>query len=620
MNPSIRFITVTAAIIVAASSNCPGADDQPAQTLQGLTGQISDLKTAVPAPDKAPPLDSEWLPADINLKRMAEWAMRYLIRVPRKELNYEPVFQCFPSACPPIPEGHDVVVPCDSDARLDWEWYYMRDISGSKKGMDVEQAYHQRMRGYVDEEGIVWAPPGAYNEGNINARYEKKDYVIHIWGATKILKSLAEDYDRTQSPGSKAMARKIMLGLKGLMKWDDRGRCYSPCGQGALDAKRNPVPNGWNPQPAPLVESLATYYLVFQDNEALSFAKAYADGIIDGLQPDGVRFGPDGSFQAHSHCTMHAVWGVAHLGEVTGDRKYIDFAKRVWDWFSKRGTGGGWFPAAPDYPGDETCCVADMMSTAACIARSGYPEYFDYVERFLRNRISPAQFILTPEFVAKYSEQYKDAGEQKLKKALESLDKIQGGFLAGDGLIEWENNFLGAHYAGQQLVMIGCCIPEGMRSTYTAWDNTIAQRSETSLGPAGVYVSLCFTRDSKWGKVVSFMPEQGRLSVKAAVKETFFLRPPHWAPREPVRAFVNSRPVPVQWSGAYVQLAAKPGDEITITYPLISFTHHIEGIWKAVPNLRVTYTWLGNMITGVTPPAKGTPVFIGRPRVLPPAP
>ena len=53
------------------------------------------------------------------MKRMAEWALHYLIATPRKELGYEPVFQCNPLGCPPVPKGQDPVVACDTDARID---------------------------------------------------------------------------------------------------------------------------------------------------------------------------------------------------------------------------------------------------------------------------------------------------------------------------------------------------------------------------------------------------------------------------------------------------------------------------------------------------------------------
>ena len=268
------------------------------QTVKGLTGKVRDVTVRAPAPTSIPPVSAVERSADIDLQRMAQWAMNYLICSPRKEFDYEPVFQANPMNCPPVPGGHDVVVACDTDARMDWEWYYMREISGSTAGKDIEAAFHKRMLAYVRADGTVLSHPGCYNETDINKVYMEKDYVYHVWGATKILHS---------------------------------------------------IDNG------------------------------------------------------HSHTTMPALWGIAHLGVVTGDERYTTFAKRSWDFMLSRGTGAGWFPAVPGgHPTDETCLTSDMMSNAAMIARGGHPEYFDYVERYLRNRISPCVFIVTPEFEPEY--------------------------------------------------------------------------------------------------------------------------------------------------------------------------------------------------------------------------
>ena len=121
--------------------------------------------------------------------------------------------------------------------------------------------------------------------------------------------------------------------------------------------------------------------------------------------------------------------------------------------------------------------------------------------------------------------------------------------------------------------------------------------------------------------MVSFFPEQGRLTVKAGLKDTFFLRPPHWAPREDVRAFVNARAVPVNWSGSYVRFDADAGEELTMTYPLIRFTHEVEGLWPTGgPELKMTFTWLGNRVLDAAPAGGPTPLFTGKPRILPPVP
>jgi hypothetical protein len=196
--------------------------------------------------------------------------------------------------------------------------------------------------------------------------------------------------------------------------------------------------------------------------------------------------------------------------------------------------------------------------------------------------------------------------------------KFQGGIIGGSGLNDYENELLG-RVSG--FAMFGCCAPEGMRAIHTAWSNVIDRLPASPLGPAGVYVNMSLGRDSPWGRVVSFFPEQGRLTVKAKIKAAYFLRPPQWAPRGQVRAFVGTRPVCVRWSGGYVCFKARPGQELTITYPLISFSHKVEGLWKnTAPDLKIRFEWLGNMVISADPPAKKTPLFTGRPRLLPPPP
>ncbi len=595
------------------------ASESPSPTvIHGLTGRVSDVRIAVESPKVIAPLPEIFLERDTDLKRMADWAMNYLIRTPNKDFDYEPVFQCHPLRCPPAPQGRDVVVPCDTDARMNWEWYYMRDVSGLAEGADIEKGFHKRMLAYVQKDGTVLAPPGCYNEGDINKVYKKEDYVYHIWGATKILQALVEDFRRTGNLEAKATARKIMLRLKKAAVYPTPDKCYLPAGMGPLRQDGTAIANGWNKQPAPLVGPLVSYYQVTGDKEALDFARAYAEGIMAGSQPGGLRIGANGNFGGgHGHATLHALWGIGQLGLVTGEARYLDFAKRSWDWMLTQGTGTGWFPAAPVWADNcnETCCISDMISLAAVIANSGHAEYFDYVERYLRNYISNLQFIITPEFEAYYRKINASLGEEKINNGLKELRKFQGGIIGGSGLNDFENQSMG-RVSGFE--MFGCCAPEGMRAIYTTWANVIEHLPKSALGPSGVYVNINLSRESKWGRVVSFYPEAGRLTVKAGVRDRFFLRPPHWAPRDQVRAFVGTRNIPVKWSGDYVSFnKVKPGDELTITYPLVSFSHEVKGIWKNYPNLKMTFQWLGNRVVGCDPPAELTPLFSDTPRLLP---
>lgn len=591
--------------------------------IRGLTGAVSGVRVVVPTPRRVAPMGSERPSCDLSLKRMAEWAMNYLARSPRPHLGWEPVFQCHPLRCPPVPAGHDVVVPCDTDARMDWEWYYMRDITGSDAARDVEAAFHARMRAYVQEDGTVLAPPGCYNEGDIHAVFEPKDYVYHVWGATKILKSLSEEYLRTGAPAAREMARKVMLRLKRLARWDESGgspAAWFPGGMAAVHQDGSLLATGWSTNPAPLVEPLLTYHAASGDEEALAFARAYAEGIIRGCQPGGLRFKDDGRFDeplGHSHATMHALWGISHLGIVTGERRYLEFSRRAWDWMLSRGTGTGWFPAMPDSC-NETCCVSDMISNACLFGEGGHPEYYDYAERCFRNYINNLQFVVTPAFEAYYRTLHADKPREQVELGLAELRKFQGGIIGGSGLNDYENELLG-RVSGFE--MFGCCAPEGMRAIHTAWTSTIAPRNASDAGPAGVYVNLGFCRESPWGEVVSFFPEAGQITVKASKQDAYFVRPPHWAPKADIAAFVGGRSVPVRWSGAYVRFDASPGDELTIAYPLLAFTHTVSGLWpKANPGLTMRFGWLGNMVIGSDPDPEKTPLFTGRPRRLGPAP
>ena len=84
------------------------------------------------------------------------------------------------------------------------------------------------------------------------------------------------------------------------------------------------------------------------------------------------------------------------------------------------------------------------------------------------------------------------------------------------------------------------------------------------------------------------------------------------------------RPKQVLHSREHVQVFVPvcAGDELTITYPLVGFKHAPAGLWKSKmqPPVDLTFDWIGNIIAGSSPAPSGTPLFTGKPRVLPPPP
>ena len=396
---SAHLSFVLSAVLVGA----PPAEKPQYFQPSGLSGSIS--KVRVNSAGSIERLPSGFRSTDINLRDMSAWSLRHLNLNPRPDLNYEPVFFIRPLHSPVAPSGHDPIVPGDTDARMDWEYPNMREILGLKEPGPVEKGLHARVLGYVRPDGLAWVPPGHYMEGDVYAgKKVDPQAVASTWASCKILRSLSENYKRTSRSEDRRMARTIFLALRKLADWDS-GRAYYPGGSGAwLDGK-------WiKPQlPTAVLEPLVSYWEATKDAEALQFARAVAEGLLadaELLPPANSRILPSGEFHGHMHSTMHGVWGVAHLGAVLNETRYVVWAKRVYDYASGFGPGTGWMQAAlwndPVRELSETCATSDMVSVASWIAQAGFPEYWDHVERALRNYLRPQQFFVTDDYEALY--------------------------------------------------------------------------------------------------------------------------------------------------------------------------------------------------------------------------
>ena len=131
----------------------------------------------------------------------------------------------------------------------------------------------------------------------------------------------------------------------------------------------------------------------------------------------------------------------------------------------------------------------------------------------------------------------------------------------------------------------------------------------------GVFVNMAFNRNCAEAVVVSFLPEQGRLTVVPKRRETFYVRVPGFAPRDQVSAWRNGRKSDrVVWTGDYVTFAsARKGEELTVTYPLVKFDQELRRAGRDS-----TVHWKGNAVTGIEPMDDVWPLFRRIPYPTPP--
>ena len=74
----------------------------------------------------------------------------------------------------------------------------------------------------------------------------------------------------------------------------------------------------------------------------------------------------------------------------------------------------------------ETCATSDMVSVAFWIAQAGFPEYWDHVERALRNYLRPQQFFVTADYEALYRKVNADKSEKEKRDTIESVAAESG--------------------------------------------------------------------------------------------------------------------------------------------------------------------------------------------------
>jgi hypothetical protein len=611
----------------ALGSNCFASAQEPeAPSLPGFHGTLSEFRIVDP-PDSSDP-------SDIDLVAMSRWALRALKNNPRPNLDYECRFSMNLLRYPPGPgpNDHDPITAGDTENRLDWEFGYMKDMCGDASGDAIAQGVRTRIMGHLRDDGLCWVPTNAF--GRLPGIW------ANHWTTGKLLISLCNDYTRTRDASLRPQCRKMFEALRARADWVD-GRAYYAGGNSCWNSDMWAITDASPYNPAMPLEAIVTYYEAFKDEEALVFAKAFAAGEMANDQWDhwilrdpskltqeqqeqvkltssieiwptapmssnlGVR--PDGSFDHHSHMRGHSGWGMCHLAAVTKDPELVAWCRRLLDFYLSRGTDYGWIPESMTYPRrSETCAVADVIDMAAYMAQCDDPEYWDVVERFVRNYIREAQFFLNDDYVSLYKQMHPgEGGELGLGLARE----FEGGFQGAMGLSD-------RRYGGDEMDMMGCCVPEGMRAIHTAWTNTVRK------GADGVYVNMCFDRDAPDAKVTSFQPDAGRMEVQAKTGGAFHLRPPAWAQRETVTAYRNGEPAAVQWHGAYVRFdSVAQGDTLAIAYPMVAFVQkqsvkNTDG----EPDRVLTVSWLGNTVTKLEPQGDRLPLYQQVPRVLPPLP
>jgi hypothetical protein len=563
------------------------------------------------------------VPDSLDLVAMARAGLNYLRGNPEPVRRHECKFSLGPLGIPchypelvrPNQYGYDPISLGDTDSRMEWQYRHMRTIAGEPDACAIERAVRERVLGYLRDDGFSWINPSAYT-----GRPEKGHYV-GTWTTAKALVTLTDLYRYDGDGTARRRAREVFVALRSLAQWDGDRAWYmgiAPWRDGEWLLANWCETHGRN-YPF-IIEPLIHYGEGCDDPEALALAHAFAEGFLAGSQPDmgSQRVDPEtGSYTGHVHLHTHGIWGVAHLGAITGDKRYLDWARRAYDFTVGHGTDHGWYPEfipQQEYR-TEICVVGDMISLGVWLAQGISPSYWDHVERTVRNTLARSQFFLTDAFVEFFRRIHKDHPSMEVEQALRELRRLEGGFVAQASFDDWvsypDNPALGtAGLNSNGIQMMGCCPPEGLRGVWEAWRWAVQDEG------GEVRVNLALSREHPSARVVAWKPEDGGYEVIPMKPGCFLLRPPAWASRDGVVLSRNGAKVPVEWGGpedAYVLCSeVDTGEALRLSWPVPHFSQTFTPSSVEGRDERVSFEWVGPQVVGVTPKGQHLPMFQSR--------
>jgi hypothetical protein len=513
---------------------------------------------------------------------MAKWSLNYLVGTVSEENGFASSYGNWPLKMPPYQIGGDKIAIGDSEVRNALAFVMMRDMSGISFGEMAQKGVMDRVLSYQLPCGL-FNPPG-HADTDI------------LWATAWATRALIEDFATTGNRDSLSRAKRALKAVRryaieanasGLLR-------LAPPAQLLVDGQM--IQFAYRPTlDFCVVEPYLRYYEVSGDREMLATARGLVDGRLEGYGR--------GHDTGHTHSYWHSLIGIAHLGAISSESKYMNWVEKQVERWTPLMTDYGWFEAIEGYKGSETCAVSDLMHVCTYLGRAGRSSRYDLVERTLRNYLPQEQFFIDDRV---FTELWRKQTYEDRDKQMALMRRLEGGFLCRTSP---SDRWVLPGTPEGPISLEGCCPPTGMTALYLAWKEAARKTDK------GLFVNLAINRDSPDARVASFLPNLGRLTVTPKQNGRVLVRIPGFVPHGLVTAWWNGHKVTnIRWSGDYVSFSsAKKGEELTVCYPLPKFDQKLHRAGKDY-----TIHWQGNTLIGLEPREGVWPLFAMIPYPTPP--
>jgi hypothetical protein len=302
----------------------------------------------------------------------------------------------------------------------------------------------------------------------------------------------------------------------------------------------------------------------------------------------------------HGHAHAVGLLSVLEYGLAAHDREAIAFARGGFEWGRANGTPlTGFFPEfyVPGYRTCETDTISDMLGLAVKMSASGIADYWDDVDRWVRNQFTEQQLTKTD-----WVYQAAERSPQKPLKPNETGERVPERNLGAFAGWAAPNDFT-HRYLGYESSIMHCCMGNGTRAMYYVWEHILDHKDDE------LRVHLLLNRASPWGDVYSHIPYQGRVEIK--VKKPcrgLSVRVPQWIESGSVhvKATRGGDSVPFTWDGRYVRTIApvNPGDVVVLQFPIETQT-----VKQTIASTPYTLEIKGNTVVSISPGGENGPLY-----------
>lgn len=422
--------------------------------------------------------------------------------------------------------------------------------------------------------------------------------VMHGPDLGRCLSWMAVAYQVEQDPA--------WLDLMNTLLNDMRGALVRQNGYAFFPREDGSMPTGWDATYAGwTIQGLAQVYAIMH----LSLAGELAAQLARYLKDHAQVFDEQAHFLArhpsergpilHFHHNGNALVGLAEYASAAGDADIAAFARQGYEWARSLGSPlVGFFPEYIDDPPGivdlmdcETCCTADMIKLALLLTGCGQGDYWDDVDRYLRNQFAEMQ-LLNGDWIDERAATLPPTPVGPEETADQVSQRIVGGFASWSSA----NDFVAYDPAPG---VTFCCVGNGARAMYFTWERML------DCHAGQVTVHLLLNRPSDWVDVHSCLPVEGRVELQVKRPCALLVRLPEWVTAGEAGCTMNGAPRALEYSGRYAKIGqVAVGQTVTMTFPVAERT-----VPATIGKQPYTLTLRGNDVVGIDPPGIWYPYY-----------